>query len=231
MAIISERHGYLFVLAPRTASTAIGEGVLIPRLDGEWLPRDHVLDRRGRFVVQRRHSTVDQLLEHGLLTRAEVEDLFVFTTVRNPFDSLASLYYKQRYQYQPLLADPDSWVHKARGYPLQMRVAARGDFDRWLRLQVWIRRLRSAVRRDRTGRSLYAPYLRHADRVMRFETLATDLQSVLDRLGIDVPVEIPLRNPTDARAETDYRDLYSPRSRRMIERHFADDLRRFGYTF
>lgn len=230
MAIISRQHNYLYILAPRTASTAVSRGVLLDQLDGEWLPAEDILDDRGRFVVQKSHSTVDDLIGHGLLEEQDVEELLVFTTVRNPFDSLASLYTKQQATYQDLLDDEDSFVHRQPGYKAMMRIASAGDFGTWLRMYVNVDRVRQLRYEHHLVRHLYWRYLHHVDVVMRLEHLQSDFDHVLERLGIEEQVQIPRTNVTHEKAD-DWRDLYTTRTRRLVEKAYREDLTRFSYGF
>ena len=69
MAIISRRHGYLFLMAPRTGCTAIGERVLIPHFDGEYLPAEDVLADDGSIVAAKKHSTLEDLRRARLVSK------------------------------------------------------------------------------------------------------------------------------------------------------------------
>ena len=64
---------------------------------------------------------------------------------------------------------------------------------------------------------------------MRFETLQTDFDVVMEKLGHG-GTEIPLVNRTSGR-ERDYRSYYTKFTRRLIELTFAKDLKEFGYCF
>ncbi|MEJ7583959.1 MAG: hypothetical protein WKF43_07690 [Acidimicrobiales bacterium] len=98
MAIVSEAHGYLFIHAPRTGGTALAEMVLVRQLEGRRVPKQRIEVQSGsggRRTV-RQHATLDHLIEAGLVTPEDAQRLLVFTTVRNPFDSLVSGYVKRR---------------------------------------------------------------------------------------------------------------------------------------
>jgi hypothetical protein len=95
MAIICRKYDLLFIMTPRTASTAIGE-LLCEYYDGEFLPAEDMLGSLGFISVQKKHSTLSQLFAHKLLSEREAKSLVKVAAVRNPFDSLASLYFKQR---------------------------------------------------------------------------------------------------------------------------------------
>jgi hypothetical protein len=104
MAIICRKYGLLFIMTPRTACTAIGE-LLCKHYGGEFLPPQDILNGNGGIAVQKKHSTLAELIRNDILTPEEADSLLKVAAVRNPFDTLVSLYFKQRYKYQPLLAD------------------------------------------------------------------------------------------------------------------------------
>lgn len=228
MAIISRELGLLFVLTPHTGSSAVGK-VMREQLGAEWIPQHHVENRRGKTVVRKKHCTVGELVRHGVIERGEVNELLVFTTVRNPFDRLVTAYHKRRDDWLGLADDPDSWVHRQGvATAADMRYAADHGFDEWLRRRYsgsTMRRLAVAS----GAVSMYRRFTRGADTVMKFERLQDDFAEVLASVGHD-PVEIPTFNPTSTRP-TDYRACYDDESRRLVERAARWDLRMFGYEF
>src|SRR5437764_7661973 len=167
MAIICRDYSLLFIMTPRTACTAVGE-LLVQHYGGEFLPAEDILDSHGIIAVQRKHSTLEELIQHGLLTGEEAGSLLKIATVRNPFDSLVSLYFKQRLKYQPLLHDPTSWVHRSRSYAQRMKYAQKHSFNRWFFKMSYKRLLRRLL----LGRgSMYDDYTRGVDVVLRYENL------------------------------------------------------------
>lgn len=223
MAVHSKTHQYLFIMAPRTACTATGV-LLCQQVDGNWMPRRNVLDDNGHVVVDRKHGTLDDLITHGILEPARAEKLFKFTTVRNPFDSLVSLYVKKRTSYRPLLDDEDSFVNRKPGFAEDMQFVMEHSFSEWVQRQY---ALRPFARRTR---HLYARYIKGMDYIMKFENLQADFNQAMEMIGVDRRIEIPLLNPTEER-DPDYRSYYDRRARKTVERAFRDDLTRFGYEF
>lgn len=229
MAIVSWKHRFLFVQTPRTGCTAIAEKVLVPLYDGEDLPPDYVYDGRGMMVVDRKHSTLQQLLTHGFLSNEQASSLFKFSAVRNPFDSQASEYVKQRFTYRPLLDDPRAWIHRAPGYVDDMRFAAEHTFEEWLERR-WRRPFLRAMVRGRYRVAVGdCSWQDGMDFVMRFERLQEDFDEALRRIGLP-QTAIPAHNVTRER-ESDYRGYYTPRARRVVEAAFAETIERFRYTF
>jgi hypothetical protein len=214
-------------MTPRTGCTAIARA-LRDSLGGEYLPSEDVLDERGQFLVQRKHCTLAQLLAHGILTDAQRRSVFACGAVRNPFDSLVSLYTKLALKYQPGLEDPNSWVHKAKGYVDAMEFCRTHTFSEWIERQyatgMWDR-LRGAGKR-----TLNAPYVEGVDYVMRFERLQHDFSEALSQAGIARDLTIPSLNVTADR-DKDYRRYYTPSARRIVEYVLDRELARFGYEF
>lgn len=241
MAIICREHGLLFLMAPRTGCTAIGS-VLMEELGGEWLPHEDLLDKNGLFVVQKKHCTLQQLLQHNLLTEQERKQLVTFTAVRNPFDSLVSLYYKLHRGYQEELADPDSWVYKVPGYADDLKLVRNMTFDQWINrfypdlpfhLQNRPMNKARSLARRLMGRQVQVEdsFVQGVDHVMRFEQLQDDFSRVLKAAGVQNPPVIPKINTTKARSGKDYRSLYTPKTRRKVEVYKEGVLKAFGYAF
>jgi len=227
MAIICRSQGLLFIMVPRTGCTAIGD-LLCKELGGKFLPEDDILDARGVALLRYKHNTLSQLFEHGLLTAQEKARLFTFTCVRNPFDSLVSLYVKLSSTYQSLLEDNTAFVHRDPGYIDEMNWCRTHTFDEWLERRYAPRRVLRVFKRRRRA-SMFSQYIDGADYVMRFERLQDDFDEVLRRVGLP-RLDIPVFNATPDRVP-DYRVYYSDRSRRLVESVFRADLTRDGYRF
>ena len=227
MAIICRDLGLLFIQAPRTGCTAI-EAVLIDRFGGEFLPADDIVRPDGFIRLQRKHCSIAQLLGDGLIPPDYATRFKTVTAVRNPYDSLVSLYVKKRSTYQPLLKDPDAWVHKVRGYVQDMEFCRTHSFEDWLANRHPV----SAIDRlfGRGRRSLYGRYTDGVSVVMRFERLQEDFLTVMRDLGVEGDVRIPSINTTPERRAS-YQSYYTPRARRIVEYVFQPDLERYGYSF
>jgi hypothetical protein len=233
MPVISRRRRYLFLMAPRTGCTAIGEAVLIPHLDGEYFPSSDVLDEEGELFLRHKHASLGELISQSLLAPEEAADLFKFTTVRNPFDSLVTLYVTMRTRYKDLIDDPNSFVQRKPAMRKGIQIADENSFDEWLEHKFHLRGTKGGMRRvlktHPRPRHMYGKYIEGADFVMRFEHLQEDFDEALRQLGVSPSIEIPKHNVTEGK--DDYRAYYTPKARRIVERAFAPDLERFGYTF
>lgn len=236
MAIISRARRYLFIMPPRTGCTAIGEGVLLPELSGEWFPAEGITDpTTGHTILDRKHCDLAELRRHRLLGDQERQGLFTFATTRNPFDSLVSHYYKRRTVRNRELADPESFVHRRPHAVEGIKLATEVPFEEWLDYHLRPKSSRQRVRAFLRGSAfnrgdMYVRYAQGVDYVMRYERLQDDFAEVQRRIGVEQPVEIPRINATPSR-DPDYRSYYTPRSRRLVEKVFAADLAHFGYVF
>jgi hypothetical protein len=69
------------------------------------------------------------------------------------------------------------------------------------------------------------------DFICRYETLEASLHTALERIGIDVPFELP-RLKSDTRTDSrDWRQFYTPRTRDIIAAAHAREIASFGYVF
>jgi hypothetical protein len=230
MAILCRSHRLLFILAPRTGSSAVAKA-LSEHLEGENIPDQHILDDQGKFLASKKHTTLTQLHRYGLISPDQRRQLFAFTCVRNPFDSLVSFYIKKAVTYQHFLAKPDSFVYRIPGYAEDMRWARDHTFDEWIVRKFAPRLLDRLLGRRRGGpASLFSHYTDGTNAIMRFESLQADLDRVLEQAGVKQRVIVPNFNVTPER-ERDYRRYYSKRTRRIVEVRFAEDLHRYGYHF
>ena len=227
MAVICREHGLLFIMTPRTACTAIGE-LLCKHYGGEFLPPQDILNGDGRISVQKKHSTLAELIRNHLLTAEEAGSLLKVATVRNPFDTLVSLYFKQRYKYRPLLDDPNSWVNRYPTYAKNMRYAQTHSFNAWVLRKCAIQ---TAKRLRGDPPSMFCNYMDGIDVAMRYETIRDDLRDVFSRAGMPTDVTIPSVNRTEERPAHGYNSFYSRWSRLAVSIAFSDDLRRYGYVF
>jgi hypothetical protein len=214
-------------MTPRTACTAVGE-LLCGHYGGEFIPSEDILDSQGFISVQKKHSTLSELIKHKILTPDDAKSLLKIASVRNPFDSLVSLYFKQRLKYQPLLADPSSWVNRSIGYADHMRYAQTYSFNGW----VFRTSYRKLIKRLFGGRtSMFADYTRGMDVVMQYESIERDLKEAFRRAGIVWKADLAKVNRTEERAADDYRSFYSRATALTVRFVYAYDLKTYGYQF
>jgi Sulfotransferase family len=200
MAILCRELGLLFILTPATRSTAVGQ-LLVERFGGEWLPAE------DRPEIRTKHSTLHELMAHGLVSEAMRRELLVVTCVRNPYDRLVSIYVKRRGAPPDRVADPESWLYgpKGLGRAADVEWIAEHDFRQWIRRRF----VRNWLLRTLLGRS----------------------RSVYDRFVDGMPCEIPRINVCLARDARDYREEYDRLTRLLVRIGQHEDLARFGYSF
>ena len=226
MAVYSSRYQYIFFANPQTASKAIAR-TLQESLEGEPVP-DREITRAGEVIAKKHHATWRQLQEAGLMTREQLDALFKFTSVRNPYDLLVSRYLKRKGRF---VNEPEKyrWAQANPKIKASMDAAAEQPFAEWVQGQLHKHR--------ESGKTIKGPleYLDHADYVIRFEALQDGFNEVLSRLGVTDPIMIISENVTSERAEgtkkRHYTEFYDDASRDLVAKVDAPILERFGYRF
>jgi hypothetical protein len=214
-------------MTPRTGCTAIGK-VLCEHLEGEYLPVEDIIDSKGFFVVQKKHCGLKDLLDNGLLSQEEASSLFKFTSIRNPFDSLVSLYIKKKDKYYPLLSDHESWVYRVPNYVKDMKFCKKHTFNAWIYKNFSKHLVKLLLGGGRV--SIFNNFTQGVNEIIRFENLQKDFQQILNKAGINKQLTVPKINIT-ANRQRDYRQYYSSMSRLMVAYIFKNDLRQYGYQF
>ena len=227
LAVISNKFKFIYILNPRTASTATAQA-LIEQAEGFNLPAEPVRNNNGEVVVPTKHTTLNQLLKYNLVDDETMKRYFKFLTVRNPYDSVVvvSLWAKNTNDYVHLLNDPKSWVHSQPGRAEKMRRAAGQTFPEWA-CDVYSQKLSEG----RKG-SLNMKYMKGSDSVMRFENLHEDFDLIKAKLGMPDSFKIPIKNVTSGRKGVkDYRSFYDNKSKELVAEFFAEEINALGYSF
>lgn len=235
MATYSEKRQYIFFANPQTASKAIAL-TLRKRLDGVRLPQQE-LRRNGEVVVRQHHTTYRQLVDSGLLSEAQMGGLFKFTCIRNPFDQMVSKYLK----YCERVGNDPSRFKWLQGAAPSSRDHS---FPEWF---TWIGGHYREIDKINTGPM---EFIRHADLVIRFESLQQGFDEFLHRIGVseripvfehnvtgarlDPAVEVPSAAPAEMAASARkkrYTEYYDERTIEAVSRLYAPVIERFGYRF
>lgn len=219
MAVLSHERGYLFLQAPKAASTAIGT-MLRDRYDGTRCPRSLIRAEDGSVLVRPKHATLAELIDGGALDAAEASRLFRFVSVRNPFDALVSMWTRAADRVREAEENPDHWLHREEGLLAARRRMAAMGFEEWIETRFG----------DRAKATLYTEYAEGMDFVVRFERLDDELAVALARVGIDHTEPLHKVNPTRGRS-SDYRTYYTPRLRDLVASVYEEEMLRFGYDF
>jgi hypothetical protein len=214
--IISRGRRYIFVHIPKTGGTALSLALEARAMRDDILigdtPKAQKRRKRLKGVTAAgklwKHSTLADI--DGLVSIGELDDLFIFTLVRNPWDRMVSYYHWLRQQ---------TFDHTA------VLLARTLDFERF-------------VMHPQTGASVtaspYGHYLRDAngqdrgDAMIRLEHLTDDIAPVETHLGFRLN-DIPQVNASDR--DRDYRIYYTEQTAELVAALCNDDIERFGYTF
>ena len=222
MAILCRDIGLLLLQAPHTGSTSLGT-LLRTELGGEMLVAERVRDERGRIMLRQKHQTLAQLMESGLITPGQREDLLVVVAVRDPFDLVLTEYARNR--EAGAISAPQRLRRRLPGASADFSSA---DFERFVR-----RRYAPGVLYRLAGRRPFVPvdWTAGADHIIHFEHLQEGLDTVLAKVGVNEPHSLPHRNPTTSRRDRDYRSVYTPVARRIVAAAYARELERHGYAY
>ncbi len=200
--MISFQKRFLFVHIHKTAGNSI-QSILRRYSEDEIVSARAHQDGIERFGVRnpnyqiKKHST---LAEYRVaLGEEQFRRLYKFTCVRNPWDRMISLYFSPSRK--------------------------RAHWDRKL-FKKLVSNTSSATDHLRLEKDDADPFS-NVDRVMRFETLATDFRSVCAELAIPWA---PLPNYNRSSREH-YSKYYDDELREMVRGRFTSEIERFGYTF
>lgn len=213
--ILSRGRRYLFIHAPKTGGTSMALA-----LEARAMKDDIMLGDTPKAVRRRKRmknvETAGRLWKHstladldGLVTPDELDDLFVFTMVRNPWDRMVSYYSWLKEQSFDHVA-----VHKAKSLDFEGFVAAPEIAT-------------SFTNASATSYVTDAAGLMRAQLFIRLEHLAADIAPLEAHLGFSL--DIPHVNRSARVA--DYRAGYSEASMTRVAQMHAEDIARFDYRF
>jgi hypothetical protein len=208
--ILSDENRYVFVQLPKTASTAI-EKELIAHYGGK-----PVLLKHDLYHKFHRQATAEQ------------KKYFVFASVRNPMDIVASHYYNllQENRLSKRTPQKHSLARKLWG---TYRTRKRFDFVREV----------DGNFKTYFLRFYKAPYANWSivdhqrfDFIIRYERMQEDFSELLGRLGLEQVQPIPKANTTKNKQGKNFLDLYTdPEVIQRAVNVFGPYFREFGYTF
>ncbi len=214
--IISRGRRYIFVHIPKTGGTAVSLALEARAMKDDILIGDtpKAVNRRHRLKGMQargqlwKHATLADI--DGLVAPGELDNLFIFTLVRNPWDRMVSYYHWLRHQ---------TFAHSA------VDLARQLDFAGFLRHP----QTQAAI-----GGNGYASYVTDAagrercNAFVRLEHLAEDLTPVETHLGFRLDgVERVNASARDA----DYRVYYDDALATLVAELCKADIARFDYLF
>lgn len=213
--ILSRGRRYLFIHAPKTGGTSMALALEARAMKDDIMLGDTPKARARRHKVKAtpetgrlwKHSMLRDL--RGVVDQGELDDLFVFTLVRNPWDRMVSYYHWLQAQ---------SFDHAA---VTLAKTRAFGDFvQEPVIAQSFSTATAASYVTDAQGRL-------RADLFIRLEHLAQDIAPLEAHLGF--ALDLPHVNRSARVAE--YRDAYDARSRAAVAHMCAADIAQFGYAF
>jgi hypothetical protein len=214
--IAAERDA-LYVHVPKTGGTSIerelnGDGLwdrLRAHADGARLVRALKAIYPINVVAWFAEKHLPAVVLRELVPREQWDRCFKFAFVRNPWDVVVSTYF-----YVTKVSD---WFRAHE--PDYAAVIERCDFREFVHYYPMIARDSCALILDERGEPL-------VDFVGRYESLEADFAQVCRRIGISAPLARHNRSE-----HAHYREYYDDETKRIVERHFARDIERFGYRY
>ena len=203
--ILSEENNYVFVQYPHTGCTAVG-GELVKYYGGT-----EILSKHAKW-----HDFLRRMKGRG-------REYYVFSSVRNPMDEVASLYFKLKHDHEGY-SRPENW--RVNGGWLSWRGLRQfryvhdqnASFDAYLRKFFVLPAVNWTILDHR-----------EFDYVMRFERLQEEFSTVLHHLGLQQVRSLPVANPT---FKEDPVSLFEREStRRLLVRAFHPLMAYWGYEF
>ena len=213
--IVSRGRGYIFVHIPKTGGTAMALALEDRAKADDIMIGDtpKAVKRRGKVKGIKtagrlwKHSTLADA--EGLITRAEMADLFTFTLVHNPWDRMVSYYHWLQTQ---TFDHPAVTLAKSKGF---------SGF------------LNAPVTQATFRKSPYSSYMTdgagviHADLFIRLEHLQQDAAPLVDHLGFTL--QMPIAN--ESVRPRDWRGFYTDADAECLGEICATDIKTHGYSF
>lgn len=210
--IISPGRKFVFVHIPKTGGTALSLA-----LEGRAMADDVLIGDTPKAVKRRakakkfagdrklrKHSTLSAL--EGLIA---VEDFFVVTLVRNPWDRMVSYYHwlkDQSFDHPAVHLARSSGFSGFLNHPETVTAQTAESYAGYVTLQ--------------SGKEAPCNFV-------RLEHLGDDLGAFEKHLGFDLDLPHANRSVRDA----DWRGYYSDDDAGLVAQIYAEDISRFGYGF
>lgn len=201
--MLSLKHNFLFIHTSKTGGNSI-QSALLPYSEDyvEDLPHSHKSKdfevKNSQFPELKKHATLYDYQQ--CLGTEQLQKLFKFGCVRNPWERVISFYFSPHRGGQP-------WSKK--GF---MKMIDHEPIPQ-------------AVEMFSTQPPGAKTLTNDLDFVIRFESLADDFKKVCAKIGLS-SIELPHKNKSK---RDDYIAYYDEEMLSLVEARYADDVKLFGY--
>lgn len=210
--MLSHHHKTLFIHIPKTAGQSI-ETLFLDDLGLQWSERAPLLLRPNPNAnlgpPRLAHLTITEYLTCGYISRTTFDHYFKFCFVRNPWDRALSMY-----KYLTNKAETfESFLSNHLGNPNS-------------KLAYFFK--------PQTHYALDPNKRVKVDFIGKFETLQEDLDPIIRRLHLDAElkhINASREAPNKTNTHSTYRDFFCQKTRKIIERFYASDIKAFNYEF
>lgn len=203
--MLSLKHNFLFIHTSKTGGNSI-QSVLLPYSDDhlEALPHSHQSKdfevKNAQFPELRKHATLYDYQQ--CLGVAQVQKLFKFGCVRNPWERAISFYFSPHRGGKPWSKSGFLQMLENESIPQAIEMFSMQSPDS------------------------SAPLSNGLDFVLRFESLADDFAEVCNKIGLP-NISLPHKNKSK---KDDYISYYDDEIISIVEKRYADDIKAFGYA-
>ncbi|MTJ29320.1 sulfotransferase family 2 domain-containing protein [Aphanizomenon sp. UHCC 0183] len=216
--LISYSHKFIFFHIAKAAGSSIKEALQSYAQE----PEKFKINRPQRMLgdkINPLYEIWESSLWHAKAKDVQKEfspeiynSFYKFAFVRNPWDWQVSYYH---------------FILKEKAHIRHELVKSMAGFEEYLKWVINTKnpfpkgatKLQKEIITDSQGRLI-------VDYIGRYETLATDLNYVCQQLNLQT--SLPYLNQSKHR---NYQEYYNPKTIKLVEEHFQEDIALFGYTF
>lgn len=201
--IISEKFRYVFLELEHTASTAISE---------------ELKEYYSGFSILKRHKSYNELKKYCKEYKKDYLDYFIFSCVRNPLDIAVTHYhyYKDNYLEMFTKGRP-KYLNKKHYEKFEKIQSGKYDFYDFLRMN---------YRFPYDNWSIF--HRNKIDFMMRYESIDSDFNRILNLLGIDQIRLLPKKNVITTKP--DFKRYYStPKIIQLAIKIFGSYMKLYNY--
>ena len=212
MALVSETNNFIFIHIYKCGGNSVRRMLGTPNIG------QPDVNELSAYEVHGVHANIADVKRHFDQKGMEqfYNDAFKFTTIRNPFSMLVSLY---------------KYIRNSKIHPYHDAMMNK-NFSMFLHWYVYeamfIERPYGANKYQFLHQFLEIAGTGQMDYIMRLEAITEDIKYACMRIGIP-PKEMPIINVS--KSKKPYRDFYSTENKQFVEEHFAKDLEQFNYQF